>query len=82
MLAPQRKELIALGKMGNFFGIDGSGSYGVCAAAASLIYYYILIHKIKLPKLPTPGSALRSSSCAGEMVGMMAGHHTAPANFF
>jgi hypothetical protein len=37
------------------------------ASATSLTYYYILIYKIKLPKLPTPGSALRSAAWTGEM---------------
>ena len=51
------------------------------ASTEALIYNYILIYKIKLSKLPTPGSALLSEDCAVEMVGSFDTHAAARGQF-
>lgn len=71
VLPLQHKELIALGKMGGMFWREGVvvDSCMRSPDSALIYYYYILIYKLKLPKLPTTGSAPRSAAWAGDLMG-------------
>jgi hypothetical protein len=69
-LVRDHQELIALDKMGRMFWREGV--VDSLMRSLALISYHILISKFILPILPTPGSALRSRSCVGEMVGSLA----------